>query len=130
MTSRVVFGLEELLEQCGYDNGSVPSAAADVVSAMQSCRAHGLRIAVAVPHPLAATETADRSALAAAGSQIDWLVDALAAQGVEIDELLVGQIGISSADWLLDDKALTMEEFAAGDPEHFAALLRHEEIGA
>lgn len=130
MTSRVVFGLDELLEQCGYETGSMQSAVPDVVAAMQACRAHGLRIAVAVPHPLAASEAADRSALAAAGSKLDWLTGALEAQGVVIDELLVGQIGISPADWLLDDKALTLEEFAAGDPEHFAALLRHEEIGA
>ena len=130
MTSRVVFGLEELLEQCGHASGSMKSPTPDVVAAMQACRARGLQIAVAVPHPLAAAEAADRSALAAASSRLEWLVDALTAQGVVIDELLVGQIGIAPADWLLDDKALTLEEFATGDPEQFAALLRAEEIGA
>ncbi|MCL4674420.1 MAG: hypothetical protein KJZ64_16140 [Sphingomonadaceae bacterium] len=130
MTSRVVFGLDELLEQCGYGCGEGASTMPELVAAMRSCRDRGFSIAVAVPHPLASAAANGPDALTEANARVEWLVSALAGHDLTIDELLVGQIEIAAHDWLIDDKALTVEEFAAGDPEGFAAILQSEEAGA
>jgi hypothetical protein len=113
---RVILQLEGLLEQCR----AAPRRAA-IAARVDACRAGGARIVVC--------SSAGAGLVAPhAGRTIDDMIRALDDYGIVCDELFLSDPGTTDALMVVDDKAVTFDEFVDHDDAEVADLLAAEAV--
>lgn len=123
MASRMVFNLDELSSLVTGPG----HAARDLAAAMATWQARGMNIAIAVPHPLRGAEVSDSDAVNAQAQVVERAITALSHLGITVNELVPAQAAIAAQDWLIDDKALTVDEFVRSSLDEVEQLLSFEE---